>query len=354
MMEWTYSKAKGLILLAGLLVLLMAPLSSAQDDAGISTQDEDQVITWGQEVRYTVKEGDTLWSIAQRFYESPAQWPELWENNPELTRNPHWIKPGRVIILHKTQGELVIPKEEPEPVKLAALPEVEETRQVFRYPNALGIGFVRREKLEPEARIFRVVGKKTLISQGDKIYCEATGKDLYTEGDLFTIYRDEGELKNPFDGRKKLLGTQYRVVGTAYCETARPGLIVAIVQESYQPIRLGDMLTSFQEVPEEFLVRQGDKGVEGHIVASESRSSIIGQGDLVFLDRGKRQGLAVGEVYTVYEQLEGLEEGTLLPPLNYGQLIVLWTEDNTSTALITETSDIINPGAKFHYRLLGL
>jgi len=45
---------------------------------------------------YTVKKGDTLWDLSQRFSDTPWQWPDLWHENQQLP-NPHWIYPGERI-----------------------------------------------------------------------------------------------------------------------------------------------------------------------------------------------------------------------------------------------------------------
>jgi LysM repeat protein len=47
--------------------------------------------------RYTVQPGDTLSSIAQRFYGSPADWQWLYQANRSVIKNPNLIYPGEVL-----------------------------------------------------------------------------------------------------------------------------------------------------------------------------------------------------------------------------------------------------------------
>ena len=63
-----------------------------------------------QQVTHTVKKGDTLWSICEKYYGDPDLWPKLWQMNPFIT-NPHLLTTGDVITLFKK-----------EPVKIIWLP----------------------------------------------------------------------------------------------------------------------------------------------------------------------------------------------------------------------------------------
>jgi LysM repeat protein len=46
---------------------------------------------------YTVQPGDTLSSIAQRFYGNPGDWESLYQENENVVQNPNSIYPGEVL-----------------------------------------------------------------------------------------------------------------------------------------------------------------------------------------------------------------------------------------------------------------
>jgi len=64
---------------------------------------------------YTVKSGDTLWSIAERFYGSGYKWTEIAKENQ--LENPDYITPNQTLNISgitkqtKTQGQSVSPLE---------------------------------------------------------------------------------------------------------------------------------------------------------------------------------------------------------------------------------------------------
>jgi len=49
--------------------------------------------------RYTVQSGDTLGKIAQRFLEKANRYPEIFELNKDILKNPDLIHPGQVLKL---------------------------------------------------------------------------------------------------------------------------------------------------------------------------------------------------------------------------------------------------------------
>ena len=75
------------VLLASLLLL---PLSAIAEEPQI----------------YTIKKGDTLWGISERFIKDPYYWPNLWSHNPDIP-NPHFIYPGQKLAIYDDRIEII-------------------------------------------------------------------------------------------------------------------------------------------------------------------------------------------------------------------------------------------------------
>ena len=90
--------------------------------------------------------------------------------------------------------------------------------------------------------------------------------------------------------------------------------------------------------------------LQGKIIMAEERNTVIGDHVMAFIDRGEKDGVRTGQRYSIFYQ----ETGELTPDSNYqsnldtvdyGELIVVHTEDSTSTVYITKTNSNIIPGA---------
>ncbi|MEW5735468.1 MAG: LysM peptidoglycan-binding domain-containing protein [Thermodesulfobacteriota bacterium] len=335
---------------AGFLVSVLGALlccALAQQPAAQTTpQEAEETVQYSRSVYHTVERGDTLWDLSQKFYDDPSMWPGLWSQNPEIA-NPHWIYPGEVITLYSARGFLAA-EEAIGPVETAAgpTPLVPLPPKAFSYPQIRQVGFIRKQVAQSVGVIVASDAKSVLISQGNAVYIRPQAGVSFSPGDRLTIFRTEGKVKDPYDSERRNLGIQHRILGELVLTEVFPEVLKGVVEESYRGIQLGDKLMPYRDVPPSPVTMvPGVTGVRGNIVSSENGNQVMGDGEIIFLDRGKQDGLAPGQVYIAYISRQPVDD-TPIPPEDAAQVLVLLTEDETSSAIITRSLDVLGPGLK--------
>lgn len=305
---------------------------------------------------YTVKPGDTLWDISQRFSDSPWQWPDLWHENEQIP-NPHWIYPGeRIRLYRKTDREKqgITPKEPKTiPQVQASAPEQKQVPEVHYYYSRMDrVGFIRKPPVKPNGEIFKAIEGKKMISIDDVVYIRDQQGGAVTDltpGSRWTIYRTLA----PTEGEKAIetIGTQHYLLGTLEIQRNEGQYAIAKVINSYRKIQIGDLIMPFKENIPEVVVSDSTSGIVGKIIASEDHTRLIGEQVIAFIDKGEQDNILPGQIYSIFEQETAMlgpkkKNPVLLQPVNIGSLIVLHTEKTTSTVLITDAKRKITPDTK--------
>jgi hypothetical protein len=317
---------------------------ASQNETKMETQKDAKIETG---FYYTVKKGDTLWDISQRFNDTPWQWPELWKENDQLS-NPHWIYPGERIRLYRKSDE-----EKQQVATPTVTPEVSATEELgpqvnFYYGRMDRIGFIRKPPVQELGFIFSVLNDKKLVSAGDVVYIRPpeSGRVVdFAPGSRFTVFR---RLK-PTEERKsdKTIGTQHYLLGLVEVTQNESKYAIAKVIEAFRAIEPGDLLMAYKQGPREILVTKSTPGIHGTLIGTEEHNELIGTDTVAFIDKGTEDNIHVGQEYKIYTQetKKGSDGKELkLAPVDTGAFIVLRTEKTTSTVYITQTYANIFPG----------
>ncbi len=306
---------------------------------------------------YTVKKGDTLWDISQRFNDTPWQWPDLWKENEQLP-NPHWIYPGERIRLYRKSDRHRYQEQEKQvptvqPSVEAQIPEpVEEPEVHFYYPNADTVGFIRKPAVEPMGYIFKSLEDKELLSHGDQVYIKPKGStraDKFAAGSRYTVYRT---LK-PVDklNAELTIGTQHLLVGALEVTKSESEYAIARVIDVYihDAIRVGNLLMPYRKRSPEIKVMDSTPGIEGTIIATEDHNGLVSSNVTAFIDKGEKDNILPGQQYSIYYQeteTDASGASITLAPVDIGSLIVLHTESTTSTVFVNSVKGKVTPGFK--------
>ncbi|MBU0994752.1 MAG: LysM peptidoglycan-binding domain-containing protein [Proteobacteria bacterium] len=318
--------------------------------SALCTEEQTEPVELETGFYYTVQKGDTLWDLSEKFSNTPWVWPELWSENKQLA-NPHWIYPGQRIRLYlrkdlekvKIPVKKTAPPPEPEPETLP----VKEMPTYF-YPKIDSVGFIKKEAVTPSATIIKVKDDKEMISQNDLIFVRPSDGTALAPGETFFIYRNFKPLKE----KKTVYGIQHYITGIAEITKVESEYALAKVTCSFRPIQVHDLLIPYKKRTPNITLSESVSDLEGEIIISEERSNYFGDNTTVFINKGTKDGVEDGQMYNVYYEehtpVGARSKQTALTPITYGTILVLHTELETATVLITSSKRDMNPGAKIH------
>ena len=350
--------------------------------------------------------GDTLWSLSKLLYGDGAYWPRVWAQNDAIT-NPHLVQPGHVLeFLMGSEDDAPafrFSEEDAEGgVELTAanvggpaveIPPPEITpRAILKVPPSFP-EWQSVYRQQPKPFLDDRSLDKERERQASRVYLRAWVEEKPLEPAGFMLENDtEAGLpvvnqyvfvkikKTSGQGGVKMLviqnvGRLRRTTDTF--ENEREAYLVQVAaeieltekvpakflrsrdREEYETWRA--MVTkstglgtkdSALVVGELKFVDVSPSGAPGQataqIIGSErsTSSTLYGGGDLVFLDRGSGEGLAVGQVFDVFSDRRARHRNTpvVYSPAPAGRVKIVRTSNNLATAVVVEAHDSILQG----------
>ncbi len=395
MRRMTISRSRGAGALIAAAVLAAAAPLSAQDITAVVQQQRVHI----------VREGETLWTLAEFYLSDPFLWPEIYRINTLVVEDPHWIFPGEELRLVppdtvrlvadpnrqlqvgdsvlipvadslpqadslqlpivgdpelQNQVTEVQPPPPPPPPPSGARPTVfrsraAETRRgltIVRNPpprppgrlRFLSAGYLTEREDFPWAEVLGAVGQSTLSTLRatssatvyERVSLHAPENATYHVGDSLVLSR----LSRLIPGWGRI------VVPTAIARVVQVSGREAEARIEMQFGRVADGQVALPVEP--FRDRGGvepvpiENGMRGSIIAVRNLHPLAGLLEVVFIDRGRRDGIVPGDVFEVIVE----EEGSVFPARPVGTLQVVHVRQRSASAMIMALQGVdVRPGA---------
>jgi hypothetical protein len=332
--------------------------------------------------RHTVVNGETLWSLAQRYYNDPWRWPRIYEANRApggQVEDAHWIYPGEVLVIPEIAATPVVaevvvePAPAPAPARAEPAPAPPSPAPPMEPIEPERTAFYDTERMAG----FAVVGTdaiRTAVPRDVAVAAPWLGPLASEPPNVGRLIEFSGsddervprETVMPFDrvqvslpGLAAARGTEllaFRVTGEVpgvgqilyptgvlAVSDPTPDGAVALVVAVFDRVTVGDYLQLLPIFPLQagVLAQPVTGGADATIIGFADPQAIQGINDVAFLDQGSNQGVAIGDEYVVL-----WDEGNGAPPEIEGRLQVVQVHpDHSSARIVSMRNPVFAAGA---------
>ncbi len=303
----------------------------------------------GHPDEYVVQVGDTLWDIAGKFLKDPWYWPEIWYVNPDIV-NPHLIYPGDVLGLVYIDGQQRITNLRGSAYRMspqARVTPLAETINTIPYEAVaafLSSGkIIEKNEADSLPYFLETRGDHLIAAAGNEIYVR--GLAGAQPGSRYNVVHIGDPLRDPDDNR--LIGYQGILVGDGTLRRGGDPATVVLTDTSQEAIKGDRLIPEIVDVPLNFFPKAPSSVIDGRILAVVGGVTQIGQHMVVVMNRGSGDGLAVGDVLTVFQAGEEVRDRiqggkVRLPDEEAGTVMVFKTYDRVSYGLVMEATEALH------------
>jgi LysM domain-containing protein len=317
---------------------------------------------------YIIVRGDTLWDLAGKYLGNPYLWPQIWDQNRYIT-DAHWIYPGDPLIMPKVS---LVSERAGEAGGIAAGAEEAAAGgvagQVIARPGAGEQLIPAIEEMALQCAHYVISGgeddslyilgseqgaTKLAFAERDIVYLSKGSNAGVKAGDVYTAHHPSYEVKHPSSGRT--IGRKVETTGWVRVILVQENSSTAVIERSCQDTHAGDYLRPFERASVPLIVRRPPPDrltppsgkIEGAVVDIGDDSMIAGQGQLVSINLGTANGIAPGNILTVFK----IMYPSVPTSRNViGELAVVSVRERTATAVITYSADHIMNGDRVELR----
>ena len=184
---------------------------------------------------------------------------------------------------------------------------------------------------------------KQLFGLGDVLYVRVLPAANVRVGDRLTLYRPSKQVYHPFTGAR--LGRLMVILGILRVTTETKDNVVSTrIERAFDSISPGDFVMPFQPPPEVPAHQTTSGPVTGVIVDFKQARQVTAQSEIIYIDRGETDGVALGDRFSVIRPGRRLSFTTKNPDVVLAEIKVIGLQPRTATAFVLKTTDAIHRG----------
>lgn len=199
----------------------------------------------------------------------------------------------------------------------------------------------------PEPASGMVIGApreaKRLFGQEDSLYLRLAPTTDVKVGDRFILFRPTTHIYHPVT--RDYMGRMVVILGILeIAKEPREDVTEARVVRSFDAMAPGDLLKPY-EAPPPVPAQQVTSGpVSGIVLDFMAPRQLTGQSEIIYIDRGEMDRLALGDRFSVSHRGKRLSPTSRNPDQAVAEIKIVSLQSRTATAYVLQSTDVIRRG----------
>jgi peptidoglycan-associated lipoprotein len=184
---------------------------------------------------------------------------------------------------------------------------------------------------------------KSLFSYGDIAFLKIKPTVDVKVGDQLTILRPVKQIYHPLT--RAYMGQMIRILGVVeITRAADDGVAEVRVVQSFDALTRGDQLKMFEVPPPVPAQQVTSDPLTGVIVDFKEQRQIIASLDVLYIDKGERDGVALGDRFSVIRPGRRQSATAKTLDLTVGEVKIVGLQAHTSTAYVVKSAEGLERG----------
>lgn len=316
----------------------------------LGNEDWLRIINFDKNEKRQIQSGDTLWTISRTKFGNPFLWRKLWQENPWLT-NPHDLEVGRMLAYYREDQDSNpikrIPVIKLRPEKAGTVTDVDNDIYVNRVLKArYRVNHIVLKEDDFLGAVSGAYTPKSGISVNDELYVSFFEGKKAEVGSVFAVVRDEQDLRDKTRIGEPVIGKLVRVVGEVRVLANEENFTRVELYALFDKLERGDKLALLPKVTSGSSAEYPSKELIPQVVMGEEfYKNLMGQGELVVLNKGVSHGMKEGFLFKVFEDTDPFKDTRdNLSPNSKGEVRIVYVGEESSVGIVNRAKDPIRVG----------